>query len=169
MIPRAAFFMREAERHAIEGRDTTRAHVVYPEFVGARTPEALDSLRAAVRELVLAPAPGHHAPASTIASLLDGFVARWNLEREARRLHEYWRFDRSIEVPSDTLGSIALVATDRGDLGSDGSPRSVRVVLVGADDGRRRGDESLAGSIPSDSIAAVIRRLRTAAHAKPSH
>ena len=159
VIPRAAFFMREAERHAIEGRDTTRAHVAYPEFVGARTPEALDSLRAAVRDLLLAPAPGRHVPAGSIATLLDGFIGYWNAEREARRLHEYWRFDRLVEVQSDTLGTIALVATDRADLGGGGTSRSAQVVLLGADDGRRRAFELLPGAA-GDSLDAVVRRLR---------
>jgi len=165
VIPRAAFFMREAERHAIEGRDTTRAHVAYPEFVGARTPESLDSLRAAVRALVLSPAPGRRAPAASIATLLDGFVGYWNAEREARRLHEYWRFDRVVMVQSDTLGSIALVATDRADLGSGGSSRSAQVVLLGADDGRRRAFELLPGAA-ADSLDSVIRRLRAATVAR---
>ena len=168
VIPRAAFFMREAERHAIEGRDTTRAHVAYPEFVGARTPEALDSLRAAVRALVLAPAPGRHVPAGSIATLLEGFIGYWNAERESRRLHEYWRFDRVVLVQSDTLGTIALVAADRADLGTGGSPTSAQVVLLGADDGRRLAEESLA-DVSADSVAAVVGRLRDPAERARRH
>ncbi len=159
VIPRAAFVMREAERHAIEGRDTTRARVAYPEFVGARTPEALDSLRATVHALLLAPAPGRAKPAGSVAALLDGFVAAWSAEREARRLNEYWRFDRRVEVRGETLGTVALVATDRADLGSGGVSRSARVVLLGADDGRRRAFELLPGA-SADSLDAVVRRLR---------
>lgn len=158
VIPHAAFVMREAERHAIEGRDTTRARVVYPEFVGARTPEALDSLRATVHALLVAPVPGRRAPAGSIATLLDGFVAYWNAEREARRLHEYWRFDRRVEVAGETLGTVALVAVDRADLGAASTPTG-QVVLLGADDGRRVAEETLA-DVSVDSIAAVVGRLR---------
>jgi hypothetical protein len=158
VIPRAAFLMRVDERHAIEGRDTTRARVTYPEFVGARTPEALDSLRATVHALLVAPAPGRSTPAGSIAALLDGFVAHWNAEREARRLREYWRFDRRVAVRSDTLGTIALVATDRAELGADGSTQIARLLLVGADDGRRMADTTFQGGaeIP-DSVVAMQR------------
>lgn len=159
VIPRAAFTMRETERHAIEGRDSTVARASWPEFVGARTSAALDSLRATVNELLVAPAPGRGAPAASPAALLDGFVSEWNEHRKATGSRDYWKLDRRIAVLAETLGVISLAATDRADTGGVAPAQRTRILQLGADDGRRIAFEDLFGAAARDSVRAVLERM----------
>jgi len=137
VIPRAAFVMRESHREAVEGRDTTLARLEYPEFVGARTPAALDSLRAAVHALVTAPVAGRRRGAASVPGLLDGFIAEWNAERESRGRHDvYWRLERRVDVLGETLGVVSFAASEFANTGGAHPVTTRRFLMVGDDDGR---------------------------------
>lgn len=168
VIPRAAFVMREAERHAIEGRDTTRARVAYPEFVGARTPEALDSLQATVRALLVAPAGPRKAPARGIEALMDGFIADWNADRKASgRTDVYWTLDRRVEVLGETLGVVTLARTEFTSTGGAHPMTSKRFVMVGADDGRTLPFAAVFVDSLRDSLSAAVEPAFRAARGLP--
>src|SRR4029079_19704580 len=168
-IPRAAFVMREAERHAIEGRDTTIARLVYPEFVGARTPEALDSLRAAVHTQLVAPVEGGHRPASSLENLMDGFIAAWSADRESSGRHDmYWRLDRRGEVLGETLGVVSLATTQFASTGGAHPSPTGRLMNVGADDGRTLSFAAIFVDSLRDSLSAVLDPAFRAARGLPS-
>lgn len=167
VIPRAAFVMREVERHAIEGRDTTRARLAYPEFVGARTPEALDSLRAVVHGLLVAPAGGRRQPAPGLETLMDDFIADWNAVRKARGTHAYWTLDRRIEVIGDTLGVVSLARTEFASTGGAHPMTTKRFVMVGADDGRTIPFAAVFEDSLRDSLGAALEPAFRAARGLP--
>jgi hypothetical protein len=135
VIPRAAYTERTTHREAVEGRDTTWARLTYPDFVGARTPEALDSLRALVNALLLAPAGNRKAPAGSMAALMDGFISDWSEQRKATRSRAYWRLDRHVEVLAETLGVVSLAVTEIVDTGGAHPARTVRLIDVDANTG----------------------------------
>ena len=137
VIPRAAFLVRETHRQAVEGRDTTIARLVYPDFVGARTGPALDSLRATVHALLVAPAAYRKKPASSPAGLMDGFVADWDAARKARRRKMYWRLDRRVEVVGETLGVVSLACSQFEYAGGAHPMTTLHYLMLGEDDGRR--------------------------------
>lgn len=156
VIPRAAFVMRELHRAAVEGRDTTLARFTYPEFVGARTPAALDSLNAAVHALLTAPVAGRGRTAVSPAGLLDGFIAEWNAERESSHRHDmYWRLERRVDVLGETLGVVSLAASEFANTGGAHPVARRRLLMIGDDDGRtvRFADLFRAGARESLSAA----------------
>lgn len=163
VIPHAASIQRHAHRDAIEGSDTTLARLSWPEYVGARTPAALESLQAAANALALAPAGGRTTRARSVASLLDGFIAEWNAHRKAARRHVYWRLDRRVEQVGDTLGVVSLASTEFSYSGGAHPLTTVRYLDVGADDGRtiRFADLFRAGA--RDSLSAAIEPMFRAA------
>jgi hypothetical protein len=165
VIPRAAFVMREAHRDAIEGRDTTLARLVYPEFVGARTPEALDSLRATVHALLVAPVAGRRQPAASLAGLMEGFIDDWNAARKAERRRVYWRLERRVEVLGETLGVVSLAATDFASTGGAHSMTTRKLLMLGADDGRARRFAEVFRAEARDSLGDALEQDFRAARA----
>jgi len=156
VIPRAASVQRHTYRDAIEGRDTTLVRLSYPEFVGARTPEALDSLRATVRRLLVAPIEDRGVPAASPATFMDGFISRWNAHRKATRSRAFWRLDRNVEVLAETLGVVSLARTDFFDFGGAHPMMTVRLVNVDADDGRTLRFADLFEDATRDSLSAAL-------------
>jgi hypothetical protein len=167
VIPRAASIQRHAHRDAIEGTDTTLARLSWPEYVGARTPAALDSLQAAVHVLALAPAGGGTRTAKSVASLLDGFIAQWNAHRKASRRRVYWRLDRRIEEAGDTFGVVSLASTEFTYAGGAHPLTTVRFRNVGADDGRTIGFADLFRADARDSLSAAVEPVFRAARSLP--
>jgi hypothetical protein len=159
VIPHAAFIERHDHRDAIEGADTTLARLTWPECMGARTPVALDSLRAAVSAMALAPTLRHARPARNIAALLDGFIAEWNAERKATRRRMFWRFDRRIEVIGDTMGVVSLSRTDFEFTGGAHPVTSVTLGGVDADSGRAIRFADLFREDALDSLSAALEPL----------
>jgi len=159
VIPRAAYTERTDHREAIEGSDTTRARLTWPDFVGARRPESLDSLRATVDRLLLAPAGIRREPAGSAAALMDGFIADWNETRKATRSSAWWRFDRRVEVLAETLGVVSLAVTETAYTGGAHSMTSVRFVYVDADLGNTLGFADLFREELRDSLSAVLEPL----------
>lgn len=159
VIPRAAYTERTTHREAVEGRDTTRARLTYPDFVGARTPEALDSLRATVQALLLAPAGNRTAPATGMAALMDGFIADWSEERKATRSRAYWRLDRHVEVLAETLGVVSLAATEIVYTGGAHPMTTVRHVNVDANTGHTLRFADLFREELRDSLGAAMEPL----------
>jgi hypothetical protein len=158
VIPRAAYTERTTHREAVEGRDTTRARLTYPDFVGARTPEALDSLRALVNALLVAPAGGREAASSPIG-LMDGFIAEWNAERKATRSRAYWRLERHVEVLAETLGVVSLAASELLYRGGAHPMSTVRLVNVDANTGHTLRFADLFREELRDSLGAALEPL----------
>ena len=156
VIPRAAFVMRETHRDAIEGRDTTLARLDYPEFVGARTPAALDSLRAAVHALLVAPAGFRKQPATSPAGLMDGFISDWDAERKREHRPMYWRLERRVDVLGETLGVVSLAATEFANTGGAHPVTTRRFLMVGEDDGRLAGFAELFRESARESLSAAV-------------
>ncbi|MEO5619016.1 MAG: RsiV family protein [Candidatus Eisenbacteria bacterium] len=159
MIPRAAYTERTTHRQAVEGRDTTLARLTYPEFVGARSPAALDSLRAMVNALLVAPPGGRGAAATGPVALMDGFIAEWNAQRRATRSRAYWRLDRRIEVLSETLGVVSLAASEVLYQGGEHPMSTVRLVNVDADGGHTIRFADLFREESRDSLSAALEPL----------
>lgn len=164
VIPRAASIQQHAHRDAIEGADTTLARLSWPEFVGARTSVALDSLHAAVNALALAPAGGRTKPAKSVANLLEGFIVEWNANRKASRRHVYWRLDRRVEEVGDTLGVVSLASTEFAYSGGAHPLTTVRFKNVGADDGRTLRFADLFRADARDSLSAALEPAFRACH-----
>jgi hypothetical protein len=96
---------------------------------------ALDSLRAAIQQLALAPAGHRRSFASSIPNLLDGFIAEWNAERKAAHRRMFWRLDRRVDAIADTLGVVSLARSDFEYTGGAHPTTRVRLVSVDADSG----------------------------------
>jgi len=156
VIPRAAWTERTEHRQAVEGADTTLVRITWPDFVGARRPESLDSLRAAVNALLVAPLEGHGRPAASPQAFMDGFIARWNTERQAVRHRAFWRLDRRTEVLAETLGVVSLVARDDFERGRDYSSLTVQLLNLDADRGVALGFSDLFREDLRDSLSAAI-------------
>ncbi len=156
MIPRAAAIERYAHREAIEGADTTLARLWWPEYVGARTAAALESLQAAANALALAPAGGRTAPARSVSGLLEGFIVSWNSHRKTSRRHVYWRLDRRVEEVGDTFGVVSLASTEFSYSGGAHPLTTVRFRNVGADDGRTVAFADLFRAGARDSLSAAV-------------
>lgn len=135
VIPHAAWIERSGHREAIEGTDSTIARLAWPEFVGARTPEALDSLKLAVNTLLLAPTGRLRSPAVEPDSLMDSFIADWNEQRKVTHSRAYWRFDRQVRVMAETLGVVSLERTESVYTGGAHSMTTTKLVNLDADRG----------------------------------
>ncbi len=156
VIERAAYSVRTAHREASEGRDSAWVRLEYPDFLGARSGEALDSLRAVVREIVFAAPPGAAEPAANPEALMDRFVAGWNADRRKRPSRVFWELDRRVEVLSETLGVVSLAAHEYRSRG-DGSPSlTIRYHLVDADRGHRLRFSDLLREAARDSLSAAV-------------
>jgi hypothetical protein len=167
VIPRAVSVERSDFRQAVEGRDSTVARLAWPEFVGARTPEALDSLRATVRRMLLAPLDGGREAGSTPA-LLDGFIARWNAARQRTHTREFWRYQRRIVVLGETLGVVSLARADEAQVGGGRRVSRLSFANVGADDGRTLGFDQVFRAGARESLSAAIEPLFRAARGVPA-
>lgn len=159
VIPRAAYTERTTRREAVEGRDTTWARLTYPEFVGARTPEALDSLRAMVNALLVAPAGGRGGGATGAIALMDGFISEWNSQRKATRSRAYWRLERRVEVLAETLGVVSFAASEFLYQGGAHSMSTVRLVNIDADRGHTLRFGDLFREESRDSLSAALEPL----------
>lgn len=159
VIPRAAWTERTDQRRAVEGADTTFVRITWPDFVGARRPEALDSLRATVSALLVAPLEGYGRPAANPEAFMDGFITRWNNERQAIRNRAFWHLDRRIEVLAETLGVVSLVARDDFERGRDYFSSTVRLLNLDADHGVALGFADLFREELRDSLSAALEPL----------
>jgi hypothetical protein len=158
VIPRAAHVQREVERHAIAAPDTTRVRISYPEFVGARTPEALDSLAVAVHRLVVAPIVGNRTAADA-GALADGFIRVWADQRDRTHSRAFWKWRRDVEVIADTFGVVSLDRRDEGYVGGAHGLVAASFVMVDADSGRTLGFADLFRAELRDSLSAAIEPL----------
>jgi hypothetical protein len=155
VIPHAAHVQREVERHAIAAPDTTRVRVSYPEFVGARTPTALDSLTAAVHRLVTAPIVGNRG-ATDAGALAEGFIRVWADQRDRTHSRAFWKWRREVEVIADTFGVVSLERRDEGYVGGAHGLATASLVMVDADSGRTLHFADLFRSDLRDSLSKAL-------------
>ncbi len=157
VIPHPAWSPRAAMRFAVAGEDTTRIALEYPDFLGAPTPEALDSLRRAVSEITLARSWGD--PAGRYAdttSALEGFIAAWVDARAANRREPTWTFERRTSVAGDTLRLVTLRTEEFAFTGGAHPNSNVTYRVLDVFTGRTLGFDALFRAEALDSLSRAI-------------
>jgi len=163
-IPSSGFLMRHHESVTTMGDDTTRVTLAFPEFVATRTPEALDSLNAAVRRLVLASwSANGGAPARDTTQLMQQFEQEWRDERRKVGTPFGWFLDRRVSVSAETLGVVTLRFREYLFTGGAHPLPTTRFVNVEEKSGRTlRFTDLFADSLRDSLSAALVPAFRAA-------
>jgi hypothetical protein len=164
VIPRPAYTQRVAERFVFAGEDTTRVTLSYADFVGAPSPQALDSLRRAVNDFILAAPLDDPTPArpDTNAVFAEFFDA-WSTFRNESNSSTPWYLEREARVAGDTLGVITLRMTTSSYAGGAHPNSSVSLEVYEILTGRRLAFGDLFRESARDSLSEVLEPLFRAA------